>query len=53
MAFLTTEHGVLYYRLTGPADAPVLAMVNSLGTDCRIWDDVIADLGGAVSHPQL
>lgn len=45
MAFLATEHGVLYYRLTGPVDAPPLVMVNSLGTDCRIWDDVIADLG--------
>ncbi|MCR6673470.1 3-oxoadipate enol-lactonase [Devosia ginsengisoli] len=32
---------LLHYRLAGPADAPVLALVNSLGTDARIWDGVI------------
>lgn len=35
---------LLHYRLTGPAGAPVLALVNSLGTDARIWDGVIARL---------
>jgi 3-oxoadipate enol-lactonase len=44
MAFLETTDSVLYYRLSGPSNAPALAFVNSLGTDCRIWDDVIANL---------
>lgn len=35
---------LLHYRLSGPADAPVLALVNSLGTDARIWDGVIERL---------
>lgn len=35
---------LLHYRLTGPAGAPVFALVNSLGTDARIWDGVIARL---------
>ena len=35
---------LLHYRLSGPAGAPVLALVNSLGTDARIWDGVIARL---------
>jgi 3-oxoadipate enol-lactonase len=35
----------LHYRLDGdPASRPLLAFVNSLGTDLRIWDDVAADL---------
>lgn len=44
MAFLETHSGALYYRLSGPKDGPALVLVNSLGTDCRIWDDVIAHL---------
>lgn len=36
---------VLHYRIDGPAGAPVLVLVNSLGTDPRIWDGVIALLG--------
>lgn len=35
---------LLHYRLAGPADAPVLALANSLGTDARIWDGVIEAL---------
>jgi 3-oxoadipate enol-lactonase len=32
----------LHYRITGsPADKPVLVFSNSLGTDLRIWDDVV------------
>lgn len=34
----------LSYRLHGPADAPVLVLVNSLGTDARIWDAPITSL---------
>ena len=38
---------VLHYRLVGPAEAPVLAFANSLGTDFRIWDEVAERLAGA------
>jgi len=33
---------VLHYREHGRADAPVLVLANSLGTDARIWDGPIA-----------
>ncbi|HTN63936.1 MAG TPA: 3-oxoadipate enol-lactonase [Devosia sp.] len=42
MAFVRIDGLVLHYRVRGRADAPVLALVNSLGTDARIWDGVIA-----------
>jgi 3-oxoadipate enol-lactonase len=41
MAFIRTNGILLHYRLHGPADAPVVALANSLGTDARIWDPVI------------
>lgn len=35
-------HGVtIAYQMRGAAAAPVVAFVNSLGTDARIWDDVV------------
>lgn len=38
-------HGILlHYRLTGPIGAPALVLVNSLGTDARIWDAVVTEL---------
>lgn len=45
MAFVRTNGIVLHYRLHGPEGAPAVAFVNSLGTDARIWDEVIATLG--------
>lgn len=44
MNFARINGVLLHYRLAGPVDAPVLALVNSLGTDARIWDGVIARL---------
>jgi 3-oxoadipate enol-lactonase len=44
MDFVRINGVLLAYRLTGPATAPVLALVNSLGTDARIWDGVIERL---------
>ncbi|MDF0731082.1 3-oxoadipate enol-lactonase [Pseudomonas entomophila] len=38
MAQLQLADGVLNYQLDGPADAPVLVLSNSLGTDLRMWD---------------
>jgi len=41
-----TIHGVtIAYQVRGPAGARVIALVNSLGTDARIWDAMI----GAIS----
>lgn len=44
MNFARINGTLLHYRLHGPQDAPALVFVNSLGTDARIWDAVIADL---------
>jgi len=41
MAFVCTNGIMLHYRLHGPEGAPAVAFVNSLGTDARIWDEVI------------
>lgn len=35
----------LRYRVTGPEDAPNIVLLNSLGTDCRIWDELARPLG--------
>ncbi|MGG5870770.1 3-oxoadipate enol-lactonase [Pseudomonas peli] len=35
--------GELFYSLEGPADAPVLVLSNSLGTDLQMWDAQVAD----------
>jgi 3-oxoadipate enol-lactonase len=31
----------LHYRVDGPDDAPAVVFANSLGTDFRLWDDVL------------
>lgn len=36
----------LHYRITGADGAPRLVVLNSLGTDSRIWDDLTIELGG-------
>jgi 3-oxoadipate enol-lactonase len=41
MAFVRINGVLLHYRLHGRDGAPALALVNSLGTDARIWDGVI------------
>lgn len=41
MQTLTRPHGILHYRLDGPAGAPVVLLANSLGTDLRLWDAVL------------
>jgi 3-oxoadipate enol-lactonase len=46
MAFIRTNGILLHYRLHGHPDAPVVALANSLGTDARIWDEVIDRLSG-------
>ncbi len=41
-----TREVVLHYALEGPEDAPVMVLANSLGTDLRVWDRVVAQLAG-------
>lgn len=36
---------VLHFEDEGPAGAPALVFINSLGTDLRIWDRMVAQLG--------
>ncbi|VXC12714.1 3-oxoadipate enol-lactonase 2 [Pseudomonas sp. 8AS] len=38
MPVIALADGDLNYRLDGPADAPVLVLSNSLGTDLHMWD---------------
>lgn len=44
MKVVDTRQGAIHYRLDGAEDAPVMVMLNSLGTDFRIWDDVVERL---------
>lgn len=44
MPFSTLNHARLYWREFGPKDAPAVMFANSLGTDCRLWDEVAAVL---------
>ena len=45
MRSVQTDDGVrLRYRVDGPADAPVLLFLNSLGTDLRMWEPQVAAL---------
>lgn len=47
MQFAEINGTVLHYQLIGaPAGKPVMVFVNSLGTDFRIWRDVIVRLAG-------
>lgn len=47
MEFLRTDQTTIHFQvLTGKPEAPVLVFSNSLGTDFRIWDDVVEGLSG-------
>ncbi|AIR87948.1 3-oxoadipate enol-lactonase [Pseudomonas cremoricolorata] len=41
MAHVQLADGVLNYQLEGPAQAPVLVLSNSLGTDLGMWDEQV------------
>ncbi len=45
MNLLNRDGHHLHYRRKGLADAPLVVFANSLGTDLRIWDGVIEQLG--------
>jgi 3-oxoadipate enol-lactonase len=44
---VTVNGLALHFADDGPRDRPALVFANSLGTDFRIWDGVMACLGGA------
>ena len=44
MAFTEVKEGRIHYELTGPSQAPVLALSNSLGTNFSMWDPQISAL---------
>ena len=46
MPFAEIRGLTVHYRVSGPRDAPRAVFLNSLGTDCRIWDDVVAEFRG-------
>ncbi len=41
MQILDVGDARLHYRVDGPADGPPVVFANSLGTDMRLWDDVL------------
>ena len=48
MPFLQCPWGVLHYRVIGDINKlPAIVFSNSLGTDSRIWEGVVAQLEGA------
>jgi 3-oxoadipate enol-lactonase len=46
MAFDRLGDIVVHHETVGPSDAPLLVLVNSLGTDLRVWDALLPRLGG-------
>ncbi|SRR6266567_1350792 len=44
MNFFVANDVRIAYRTDGPADAPTVVLVNSLGTDLRMWDSQIEPL---------
>lgn len=47
MQFAELNNITLHYQvLSAPADKPILVFINSLGTDFRIWRDVIVNFAG-------
>ena len=50
MQFINVNDVTLHYQLVGaPEGKPVMVFINSLGTDFRIWRDVIVRLVGEVA----
>ena len=46
MQYIKANGITVHYALDGPAVAPVVLFANSIGTDLRIWDGVVAELAG-------
>jgi 3-oxoadipate enol-lactonase len=51
MQFLLSGQSAIHYRAEGlTAPKPVIVFINSLGTDFRIWDEVMAALGDRYAY---
>ncbi|WP_454858817.1 3-oxoadipate enol-lactonase [Rhizobium binxianense] len=51
MQFLNVGDAAIHYRAIGLGTGkPVIAFINSLGTDFRIWDAVIDEMGDAYAY---
>lgn len=48
MPFVAIADVTLHYRMSGPEQATPVVFVNSLGTDCRIWEDLVAVVGDRI-----
>ena len=46
MQVLNRPWGAMHYRVDGPADGPTVVFANSLGTDLRLWDGLLAKMPG-------
>lgn len=46
MQVLNRPWGAMHYRVDGPADGPAVVFANSLGTDLRLWDALLALMPG-------
>lgn len=44
MQVLNRPWGAMHYRIDGPTDAPAVVFANSLGTDLRLWDALLAEM---------
>ncbi|MTH34032.1 3-oxoadipate enol-lactonase [Paracoccus limosus] len=44
MQVLNRPWGAMHYRVDGPAKAPTVVFANSLGTDLRLWDPLLAEM---------
>lgn len=49
MKFVTLNNLTVHYQVEGTPDAKSLVFINSLGTDLRIWDDVVTHFSGNYS----
>ncbi|KGJ06256.1 3-oxoadipate enol-lactonase [Paracoccus halophilus] len=46
MQVLNRPWGAMHYRIDGPQDGPAVVFANSLGTDLRLWDALLAQMPG-------
>lgn len=44
MQVLNRPWGAMHYRIDGPKNGPTVVFANSLGTDLRLWDQLLAEM---------
>lgn len=44
MPYIRANDAAVYYEYSGPADAPVAMLANSLGTNVHVWDAIVSEL---------